>query len=89
MSITTERTAELVKQFGGSEANSGKTEVQIAILTDRIRNLPEHFKTNEQDNHSRRGLIRLVNQRRTLLAYLRKKDETRYVGVIKALGLRK
>ncbi|MEC9291312.1 MAG: 30S ribosomal protein S15 [Pseudomonadota bacterium] len=89
MSITTERTAELVKQFGGSEQNSGKTEVQVAILTDRIRNLTEHFKTNKQDNHSRRGLIRLVNQRRSLLAYLRKKDETRYVEVIKALGLRK
>lgn len=89
MSITTERTAELVKEFGGSEKNSGRTEVQVAVLTERIRNLTEHFKTNKQDHHSRRGLIRLVNHRRSLLAYLRKKDENRYVAVIKALGLRK
>ena len=89
MSITTERTAELTKKFARSEGDTGSPEVQVAILTDRIKNLTEHFKSHKQDNHSRRGLMALVNNRRKLLAYLKKKDESRYQTIIKELGLRK
>lgn len=89
MSITTQKRAELVKKFGGSEKNSGSTEAQIAILSERIVNLTEHFKTHGKDNHSRRGLMRLVSNRRSLLDYLNRKDSARYKAVIEALGIRK
>lgn len=89
MSISTERTAALIEQFGGEAKNSGLTEVQVAILSERIANLTEHFKTHKKDNHGRRGLIALVSKRRSLLDYLKKKDATRYQTVITALGLRK
>lgn len=89
MSITTERTAELVKQFGGSEKDSGRTEVQVAILTQRIQTLTEHFKDHKKDHHGRRGLIGLVSKRRNLLKYLKNKDVARYQALIKELGLRK
>lgn len=89
MSISTERTAELVAKFGGEAKNSGLTEVQVAILSERIANLTEHFKTHKKDNHGRRGLISLVSKRRSLLDYLKKKDETRYANIVKELGLRK
>lgn len=89
MTITKEKTAELVKKFGGDAKNSGSAEAQIAILSERITNLTEHFKTHKKDNHSRRGLLRLVAQRRKLLDYIRGKDETRYQSTIKALGIRK
>lgn len=89
MSISTQRTAELVAKFGGEAKNSGLTEVQVAILSERIANLTEHFKTHKKDNHGRRGLIALVSKRRKLLDYLKKKDETRYSTLINELGLRK
>ena len=89
MSITQERTVELVKEFGGKEQSTGTTEVQVAILTERIRNLTEHFKTHTHDNHSRRGLLRLVSRRKSLLTYLKKKSTERYQTIIKALGIRK
>lgn len=89
MSITTEKTSELVKKFGGDAKNTGSTASQVAILTERITNLTEHFKTHKQDNHSRRGLLRLVSTRRSLLNYLKKKDEEGYKKLIKDLGLRK
>ena len=89
MSISTQRTAELVAKFGGEAKNSGLTEVQVAILSERIANLTEHFKTHKKDNHGRRGLIALVSKRRKLLDYLKKKDETRYTTLINELGLRK
>lgn len=89
MSITQEKTTKLVEKFGGDAKNSGKTEAQLAILTERISNLTEHFKTHKKDNHSRRGLIRLVSTRRRLLDYLKKKDESRYQTVIKELKIRK
>ena len=76
---------------GNAQANgdTGSPEVQVAILTERIRNLTEHFKSNHKDNHSRRGLLMMVNKRRSLLDYLRKKDVERYAKLIKDLGLRK
>jgi small subunit ribosomal protein S15 len=89
MSITTKRKAELVKQFGKTPTDTGTPEVQIAILSERIRNLTEHFKTHKQDVHSRRGLLALVANRRSLLDYLKKTSATRYQQVIEALGLRK
>lgn len=89
MSISTERTAALVAQFGGEAKNSGLTEVQVAILSERIANLTEHFKTHKKDNHGRRGLIALVSKRRSLLDYLKKKDVVRYTTIVKELGLRK
>jgi small subunit ribosomal protein S15 len=89
MSITTKRTAELAKQFARVENDTGSPEVQVAILSERIRNLTEHFKTHKQDNHSRRGLLALVANRRSLLDYLKKQDSNRYKTLIEALGLRK
>ena len=89
MSITTQKTAELVKKFGGEAKNSGNTEAQIAILSERITNLTEHFKSHNKDHHGRRGLMRMVSNRRRLLDYLKRKDEARYQTVIKALGIRK
>lgn len=89
MSITAERKAELIKEFGAKEGDTGSPEVQVAILTERISNLTEHFKTNKKDNHSRRGLLKMVSQRRKLLDYTRAKNEERYQGLIKRLGIRR
>lgn len=89
MALTTERKIELKKKYGKNEKDSGTTEVQIAILTDRIIYLTEHFKTHSKDHHSRRGLLKLVGQRRRLLDYLAKKDITRYREIIKQLGIRR
>ncbi|HAG53393.1 MAG TPA: 30S ribosomal protein S15 [Alphaproteobacteria bacterium] len=89
MTISTEKTAELIEKFGGEAKNSGLTEVQIAILSERIANLTEHFKTHKKDNHGRRGLIALVSKRRNLQKYLKKKDAARYQKLIAELGLRK
>lgn len=89
MSITAERKAELIKKFARGENDTGSPEVQVAILTERISNLTEHFKDNAKDNHSRRGLLKLVAQRRKLLDYLRGKEEARYQAVIQRLGIRR
>jgi small subunit ribosomal protein S15 len=89
MSITTERKAALIKEHGRGKDDTGSPEVQVAILTDRILTLTEHFKAHAKDNHSRRGLLMMVNKRRSLLDYLRGKDEERYTGLIAKLGLRK
>ena len=89
MSITAERKTALIKEHAQRKGDTGSPEVQVAILTERIVNLTEHFKTHAKDNHSRRGLLMLVNQRRSLLDYLRGKDEQRYTDLIGKLGLRK
>ena len=89
MSITAERKQALIKEHSRGSADTGSPEVQVAILTERIQNLTQHFKTHAKDNHSRRGLLMLVNQRRSLLDYLRRNDEQRYVDLIAKLGLRK
>lgn len=89
MSITAERKAELVKEYATKSGDTGSPEVQIAILTERIVNLTEHFKEHKKDNHSRRGLLKLVSHRRSLLDYLKKKDEERYKTVIASLGIRR
>lgn len=87
--ITTEKSAELAKKFGGSEKNSGSVEVQVAILTERINNLAPHFEKNKQDHSGKRGLMKMIGQRRSLLKYLSQKDEPRYTKLIGELGLRK
>jgi small subunit ribosomal protein S15 len=87
--ITTQKTAELSKKFGGSEKNSGAVEVQVAILTERIKNLTPHFEKNKKDHSGMRGLMKLIGQRRSLLKYLSVKDEARYNKLIKELDLRK
>jgi small subunit ribosomal protein S15 len=89
MSITAERKAALIADNARGEADTGSPEVQVAILSERIANLTEHFKTHAKDNHSRRGLLMLVNKRRALLDYLKRKDEARYSALIAKLGLRK
>jgi small subunit ribosomal protein S15 len=89
MSITQERKEALIKEHARESGDTGSPEVQVAILTERITNLTEHFKTHAKDNHSRRGLLMLVNKRRSLLDYLKKKDEGRYANLIAKLGLRK
>ena len=89
MSITAEKKQELIKTHARAADDTGSPEVQVAILTERIVNLTQHFKTHAKDNHSRRGLLMLVNKRRSLLDYLRRKDETRYTDLIAKLGLRK
>lgn len=89
MSITAERKAEVIKTNANKAGDTGSPEVQVAILSERIANLTEHFKTHAKDNHSRRGLLMLVNKRRTLLDYLKRKDEGRYTDLIGKLGLRK
>ena len=89
MTITAERKAELIKEHGREEGDTGSPEVQVSILTERIRNLTEHFKGHKKDNHSRRGLLMMVNKRRSLLDYLRKSDGQRYLDLIAKLGLRK
>lgn len=89
MTITAERKDALIKEHARASGDTGSPEVQIAILTERITNLTEHFKTHAKDNHSRRGLLMLVNKRRSLLDYLKKKDSGRYSEIIAKLGLRK
>ena len=89
MSITAERKADVIKGNARAANDTGSPEVQVAILSERIANLTEHFKTHAKDNHSRRGLLVLVNKRRSLLDYLKKIDETRYTDLITKLGLRK
>ncbi|MEX0749914.1 MAG: 30S ribosomal protein S15 [Dehalococcoidia bacterium] len=89
MALTTERKAELIGEYKGHETDTGSTEVQIAILTERINNLTEHLKRNKHDYHTQRGLLKLVGQRRRLLAYLNNRDVTRYRTILARLGLRK
>ena len=89
MSVTAEKKQEIIQDNARSQGDTGSPEVQVAILTERIRNLTGHFKDNHKDNHSRRGLLMMVNKRRTLLAYLKKKDVERYNALIAKLGLRK
>ncbi len=89
MSITAERKAELMKDFGVKEGDTGSPEVQVAILTERITNLTEHFKSHKKDNHSRRGLLKMVSQRRKLLDYVKAVEHDRYQTLIKRLGIRK
>ena len=87
-SITKERTAELVKEFGKSEKDAGNAEVQVAILSERIRNLTEHLKVHKKDNHSRRGLMMLIGKRRGLLKYIKNRNIDEYRELIKRLGIR-
>lgn len=89
MTITAERKAELITEHGRGTGDTGSTEVQVSILTERINNLTDHFKTHAKDNHSRRGLLMMVNKRRSLLDYLRTTDNARYLELIGKLGLRK
>jgi small subunit ribosomal protein S15 len=89
MTITAERKAQLIAENARSEGDTGSPEVQISILTERIVNLTEHFKTHAKDNHSRRGLLMMVNNRRSLLDYLKREDNSRYAALIAKLGLRK
>jgi small subunit ribosomal protein S15 len=89
MSITLERKAELIKEHGRGENDTGSAEVQVAILSERITNLTEHFKSHKKDNHSRRGLLQMVSQRRSLLDHLKKSDNARYTAIIEKLGLRR
>ena len=89
MTITAARKAELITTHARSEGDTGSPEVQVAILSERISNLTEHFKTHAKDNHSRRGLLMLVNKRRSLLDFLKKTENARYTDLIAKLGLRK
>jgi small subunit ribosomal protein S15 len=89
MSITAERKTALIGEHARGSGDTGSPEVQVAILTERITNLTEHFKTHKKDNHSRRGLLKMVSQRRSLLDYVRKKDEARYRALIEKLGIRR
>ena len=89
MTITAERKDALIKEHGRAEGDTGSTEVQVAILTERIANLTGHFKTHAKDNHSRRGLLKMVSQRRSLLDYVKRKDEARYRALIERLGIRR
>lgn len=89
MSVTPERKQALIKEYAVQNGDTGSPEVQVAVMSERIKNLTEHFKTHKKDVHSRRGLLRLVSQRRTLLDYLKKKDQGRYEALIGSLGIRK
>ena len=89
MAQTTEGKKEIIAKFATHEGDTGSPEVQIALLSDRITYLTDHFKAHAKDNHSRRGLLKMVGQRRSLLKYLQNKDITRYRALIKELGLRK
>ena len=89
MSITNKKKAELIKEYGQKEGDTGSPEVQVAILTTRILNLTEHLKTHKKDFHSRRGLLIMVGQRRRLLDYLQSRNEARYLDLISRLGLRR
>jgi small subunit ribosomal protein S15 len=89
MSITAARKAEVIQTYATKTGDTGSPEIQVAILTERITNLTEHFKTHAKDNHSRRGLLKMVSQRRTLLDYVRRIDEARYKSLIERLGIRR
>jgi small subunit ribosomal protein S15 len=89
MSISVERKQALVKEYALKAGDTGSPEVQVAILTERITNLTEHFKSHVKDNHSRRGLLKMVSQRRTLLDYVKRQDEARYKTLIERLGIRR
>lgn len=89
MSVTTGRKAEVMKEFGKKAGDTGSPEVQVAILSERINNLTEHFKNHVKDNHSRRGLLKMVGQRRTLLDYLRRTNEKSYKELIEKLNIRR
>jgi small subunit ribosomal protein S15 len=89
MSVDAETKTKIIKEHARGQEDTGSPEVQVAILTERIKNLTEHFKGHHKDNHSRRGLLMMVNKRRNLLAYLKKKDVERYNALIQKLGLRK
>jgi small subunit ribosomal protein S15 len=89
MSITTSRKAEVIKEHAKKSGDTGSPEVQVAILSERISNLTEHFKTHAKDNHSRRGLLKMVSHRRTLLDYLRRTNESSYKSLIEKLGIRR
>ena len=89
MSITQERKAALIKEYATADGDTGSPEVQVAILSERISNLTGHFKTHAKDNHSRRGLLKLVSQRRRLLDYVKARDVERYQSLIQRLGLRR
>ncbi|GJE57995.1 30S ribosomal protein S15 [Methylobacterium trifolii] len=89
MSITAERKTALIKEHAKGAKDTGSPEVQVAILTERITNLTGHFKTHSKDNHSRRGLLKMVSQRRSLLDYVKRKDEARYRALIERLGIRR
>ncbi|MFD2670053.1 30S ribosomal protein S15 [Marinicrinis sediminis] len=89
MAITLERKQQLIEEFKTHESDTGSPEVQIAILTENIQNLTEHLRTHKKDHHSRRGLLKMVGQRRKLLAYLKNKDVSRYSSLIERLGLRR
>ena len=89
MSITPDRKAELITTHARGQNDTGSAEVQVAILSERIANLTEHFKTHKKDNHSRRGLLKLVSQRRRLLDHLKSSDQGRYQSLIETLGLRR
>ena len=89
MSITAERKSALISEHGRGQGDTGSAEVQVAILSERIANLTEHFKTHKKDNHSRRGLLKLVSARRSLLDHLKTSDEARYQALIERLGLRR
>jgi small subunit ribosomal protein S15 len=89
MSITAGRKADLIKSYAVKSGDTGSPEVQVAILSERITNLTEHFKSHVKDNHSRRGLLKLVSQRRQLLDYLKRADEKRYQTLIDKLGIRR
>ena len=87
--ITKEKKAEIMKAYARTEGDTGSPEVQVAVLTERINELTEHLKVHKKDHHSRRGLLKMVGQRRSMLAYLKKKDINRYRALIEKLGLRK
>ena len=89
MSLSAERKLKIVKDYATKRGDTGSPEVQVAILSERIANLTEHFKTHVKDNHSRRGLLKLVSQRRQLLDYLKRADEGRYKTLIEKLGIRR
>ena len=89
MTITTERKAEVIKEYATGTNDTGSPEVQVAVLSERIANLTEHFKMHNKDNHSRRGLIKMVSQRRRLLDYVKATDQKRYEALISRLGLRR
>jgi len=89
MSITAERKDALIKEYAQKSGDTGSPEVQVAILTERINNLTGHFKSHVKDNHSRRGLLKMVSQRRSLLDYVKSKDEARYRSLIERLGIRR
>jgi len=89
MTVTVERKKEVISEFAKREGDTGSADVQVAVLSERITNLTEHFKTHVKDNHSRRGLIKMVSQRRRLLDYIKATDQSRYEALIQRLGLRR